>query len=66
MESDIETTIALAKIHDPLHYAQAAPGTWPKASDEADGTGRPQPGFFRMHRPGYFSLVAGLSIIGRI
>ena len=25
--------------------AQAAPGTWPKASDEADGTGRPQPGF---------------------
>ena len=34
------------------------PGTWPKASDEADGnTGRPQPGFFRMHRPGHFSLV---------
>ena len=25
------------------------PGTWPKASDEADGnTGRPQPGFFRI------------------
>ena len=39
--------------------AQAAPGTWPKASDEADGTGRPQPGFFRMHRPGHFSLVPG-------
>jgi len=32
----------------------------PKASDEADGnTGRPQPGFFRMHRPVHFSLVAG-------
>ena len=32
--------------------------SWPKASDEADGnTGRPQPGFFRMHRPGHFSLV---------
>jgi hypothetical protein len=37
------------------------PGTWPKASGEADdNTGRPQPGFFRMHRPGHFSLVAGL------
>jgi hypothetical protein len=23
-----------------------------------------RPGFFRMHRPGYFSLVAGLSIKG--
>ena len=31
------------------------PGTWPKASDEADGnTGRPQPGFFRITGKKYF------------
>src|SRR6516225_7435652 len=33
------------------------PGTWPKASDEADGnTGRPQPGFFRITGKKYFVL----------
>src|SRR6516225_4430099 len=33
------------------------PGTWPKASDEADGnTGRPQPGFFRITGTKYFVL----------
>src|SRR5215471_1627624 len=33
------------------------PGTWPKASDEADGnTGRPQPGFFQITGKKYFVL----------
>src|SRR6516165_5485301 len=32
-------------------------GTWPKASDEADGNaGRPQPGFFRITGKKYFVL----------
>src|SRR6516165_10871700 len=33
------------------------PGTWPKASDEADGNaGRPRPGFFRITGKKYFVL----------
>ena len=39
------------------------PGTWPKASDEADGnTGRPQPGFFRITGNKYFVLYRSQAI----
>src|SRR6516165_12359545 len=38
------------------------PGTWPKASDEADGNaGRPQPGFFRITGDCPGSLPGGVA-----
>src|SRR6516162_7489185 len=42
------------------------PGTWPKASDEADGNaGRPQPGFFRITGKKYFVLYRSQAKIFR-
>jgi hypothetical protein len=47
-----KTYFVLYRSQEPL-----PPGTWPKASDEADGnTGRPQPGFFRITGKFFFAL----------
>jgi hypothetical protein len=41
------------------------PGTWPKASDEADGNvGRPQPGFFRITGKKYFVTLPQMAWAG--
>ena len=51
--ADVELRGSLAKYTEQraasTRPGPLPPGTWPKASDEADGnTGRPQPGFFRI------------------